>query len=164
MKTDKKPAKPKKAVAKTTIEPIKPSGLGESVGEKAGSETVAQKSGAVGNKRPPVEHQFKPGNNANPGGKPVGARNRLQGDFMRELAEDFSVNGKAAIVQCRTDTPAVYIKVIASLMPKELEIKRPLEDLSEDELIASVDALRSYLGSQGAGAGVSTETQRKQTH
>ena len=31
MKTDKKPAKPKKAVAKTTIEPIKPSGLGKGI-------------------------------------------------------------------------------------------------------------------------------------
>ena len=108
--------------------------------------------------------RFQPGVSPNPGGKPAGARNRLQGDFMRELCEDFSQNGRAAIIACRTEKPDVYVKVIASLMPKELEIKRPLEELSEDELIAGVDALRSFLTSKGAGIGTATETQRKQTH
>jgi len=106
---------------------------------------IPQKQGNVGYKKPPVEHQFKPGNLANPGGKPVGARNRLQGDFLRELSEDFAENGKTAIIQCRTEKPDVYIKVVASLMPKELEIKRPLEELSDDELASLVDVLRTSL-------------------
>jgi hypothetical protein len=125
---------------------------------------IPQKSGTVGYKKPPVHTQFKPGNNANPGGKPAGARNRLQGDFMRELAEDFAEHGKNAIVACRIEKPDVYVKVIASLMPKEFEIKRPLEELSEDELVAGVAALQSYLATQGNGVGVANPTQRKQTH
>lgn len=92
--------------------------------------------------------QFKPGNNANPGGKPVGSRNKLQGDFMRELCEDFAANGRKAIIACRTEKPDAYVKIIASLMPKEFEIKRPLEELSEDELVASVGALQAFLNGQ----------------
>ena len=66
--------------------------------------------------------QFKPGASPNPGGKPVGSRNSLQGDFMRELADDFKLHGKAAIITTRTEQPAQYLKIVASLMPKELEI------------------------------------------
>ena len=119
-------------------------------GQGKGLSEIPQKTGiqetAVGYKRPPAATQFKLGNNANPGGKPIGARNRLQGDFMRELSEDFAANGKGAIVQCRVEKPDVYIKVVASLMPKELEIKRPLEDLTDEELDAAVILLRKSLG------------------
>ena len=55
----------------------------------------------VGYKKPPVEKQFQPGNRGNPGGKPVGSRNRLQGDFMLALANDFAKEGKRAIVEAR---------------------------------------------------------------
>lgn len=97
--------------------------------------------------------QFKPGVSPNPGGKPVGSRNALQGDFMRALAEDFAAHGIAAIQETRENSPAQYVKIVASLMPKELEIKRPLEDLSDDDLIAGVAALQSYLDAEGSGSG-----------
>lgn len=104
--------------------------------------------------------QFKPGKSPNPGGKPVASRNRLQGDFMKALADDFAENGAEAIRRTRTEAPAQYLKVVASLMPKELEIKRPLEELSDDELIAGVAALQSLLDSQrpqGGDAGAEGE-------
>ena len=65
---------------------------------------------------------------------------------MRELAEDFAAHGKAAIAQCRMEKPDVYLKVVASLLPKELEIKRPLEDLSDEELDNAIAFLRKGLG------------------
>jgi hypothetical protein len=108
--------------------------------------------------------RFQPGVSPNPGGKPVGSRNKLQGDFMRELCEDFAANGRNAIIACRTEKPDAYVKIIASLMPKEFEIKRPLEELSEDELVAGVAALQSFLASSSNGDGVTATTQRKQTH
>lgn len=98
--------------------------------------------------------QFKKGVSPNPAGKPVGTRNALQGDFMRELAADFAAHGKKAIVDTRENSPAQYVKIVASLMPKELEIKRPLEDLTDDDIIAGVAALQSYIASTGNDAGV----------
>jgi hypothetical protein len=87
----------------------------------------------------------------NAGGKPVGARNALQGDFMRALAEDFAEHGAQAIVETRQNSPAQYLKIVASLMPKELEIKRPLEDISDDELAAAYSTLQSLVNGAGAG-------------
>lgn len=148
----------KKRPAKTRLEATKSTGQGKDIGE------IPQKSGTVGYKRPPVDTQFKPGNLANPGGKPNGSRNRLQGDFMRALSEDFSEHGRAAIIACRIEKPDVYIKVVASLMPKELEIKRPLEDLTDDELDSAVALLRSFLDTPGDEPDVTVTPTRKQTH
>ena len=94
---------------------------------------------------------IKPGEVRNPGGKPVKSRNRLQGDFMRALADDFADHGKAAIKNMREDKPAEYIRAIASLMPKELEISRPLDDVSDDELNAAITAVRACIAASDAG-------------
>ena len=93
---------------------------------------------------------FKPGVSGNPGGKPLGARNRLQGDFLRALADDFEQHGRRAIVRMREEDPSAYVRTVASLMPKELEVKRPLEHLSDEELLAAVEALRAMLAQQAA--------------
>ena len=93
-----------------------------------------------------------PGETRNPGGKPVGARNRLQGDFLRAIADDFATHGKRAIVTMREEKPAEYIRAIASLMPKELEITRPLDDVSDDELNAAITAVRAVIAAQDISA------------
>lgn len=121
------------------LQPKKTSGQGNAIAE------FPQKQGIVGYKSPPTDTQFKPGVSPNPGGKPVGARNRLQGDFIRALSEDFHEHGKAAIIACRTEFPAGYIKVIASMLPKEIEVKRPLEGLTDDELEACIALVRGNL-------------------
>lgn len=79
---------------------------------------------------------FQPGQSGNPKGRPPGSKNKLQEDFLKALVEDFGVGGKEAIVQCRLEKPDAYLKVIASLMPKELEISHPADGLSDDELAA----------------------------
>lgn len=102
---------------------------------------------------PPVEHQFKPGQPpANPGGKPKGARNRLQGAFLNALADDFDLHGKKAIVEAREKDPMGYVKAIAALMPKQVEQTQPLDDLTDAELLAGIAFLRSRL-TQPAGEG-----------
>ena len=107
-------------------------------------------------------HWFKPGQSGNPGGKPLGTRNKLQGSFLSALADDFEAHGKQAIEECRTQNPAAYIKTIASLMPKELEITRPLQDLTDDELDGAIALLRERLAASrdaGAGAGAAQSLQ-----
>lgn len=91
---------------------------------------------------------FVKGQSGNPGGKPVGARNRVQGDFIRAIAEDFEQHGRDAIQRCRLEKPDVYLRVIATMMPKELQESRPLEDLTEDELLAGMSALKLFLASE----------------
>lgn len=97
---------------------------------------------------------FKPGESGNPGGKPVAARNRLTARFLNALADDFDENGAGAIKECRENNPAAYIKAIAALCPKEIELKRPLEEMADNELIGALSALTSYLASQRSGGGM----------
>ena len=96
---------------------------------------------------------FKPGVSGNPGGKPTASRNRLQGDFVRALADDFEQHGRVAIVRMREDDPAAYVRCVASLMPRELEVSRPLEHIPDDELLAMIEVLRAQIAGQGAGKG-----------
>lgn len=96
----------------------------------------------IGQKAPP----FQPGNKANPGGRPVAARTRLTARYLNELADDFEREGKKAIVACREKRPDKYLGVIAALMPKQIEVTRPLDGFSDDELLAIAQQLRSSIG------------------
>jgi hypothetical protein len=71
---------------------------------------------------PSSDTQFKPGQSGNPGGKPVGARNRLSAAFIKTLADDFDKGGVEVIEKLRKEQPAQYANVIAKLMPKLMEL------------------------------------------
>jgi hypothetical protein len=96
---------------------------------------------------------FAKGRSGNPGGKPVAARNRLTQRFLFDLAEDFEAHGKAAIKECRERKPEAYIKAIAALCPKEIEVKRPLQEMEDAELLTAVRALEGFLASRANEAG-----------
>lgn len=104
-------------------------------------------------KLPPVETRFKPGHTGNPGGVPR-SRDKLSRAFANALAKDFEAHGENAITRARESDPVRYVQIIASLMPKQIEQTRPLEDLSDDELAAAIALLRSRLA-EGAGDGTS---------
>lgn len=92
---------------------------------------------------------WKPGQSGNPAGRPKGSRNKLGEEFIATLYADFLDHGEAAIIKVREEHPAMYMKILALILPKELHIKEsPLEDLSDNELIEYATAVRSFLTSQ----------------
>jgi hypothetical protein len=77
--------------------------------------------------------QFLPG----VGGRKPGSRNLLQADFIRTLAEAYQEHGEGALRICAKEDPVQFLKIVASLMPKELAlIENKLSGLSDDELDA----------------------------
>lgn len=96
-------------------------------------------------------HAFQPGNTLGKG-RPKGSRNKLGEDFLSALQQDFSEHGVAAITKVREDRPHEYLKVVASIMPKELHVKTDaLEEMTDDELAAGIAALQRALSAQEAG-------------
>jgi hypothetical protein len=71
-------------------------------------------------------------------GRPKGARSKLGEDFLKALQEDFTANGVAVIAKVREDKPDQYLKVVASILPKEFEASDETINLLT-ELLARVD-------------------------
>jgi hypothetical protein len=67
--------------------------------------------------------RFKPGQSGNPAGRPRGARNKVSEKLLEALAMDFDSHGKAVIEKVRSDRPHEYLKIVASLVPKQMEIE-----------------------------------------
>lgn len=59
---------------------------------------------------------------------------------------DWEVNGAAAIKIARKEDPVAYVKVVASLVPKELEIVSSVAaELPDEELATLIEMFRERL-------------------
>ena len=84
------------------------------------------------------------GQSGNPAGRPRGSRNRLSEAFFDDLYAAWKRRGAEAIERTIDDQPAVFIKVIASLIPKEMLVRNdPLEEISNAELADLLDQIRA---------------------
>ena len=100
------------------------------------------------------DHLFKPGNDGMGGGRPVGAKNRLTSKFLEELCKDFEEFGAGAIRVVRVEKPDVYIRCVASLIPKEFALSdAKLSELGDEEiagLLATVRDLKARAAEESA--------------
>src|SRR3954468_11343575 len=85
---------------------------------------------------------FQKGQVANPNGRPRHVRERFTQAFMTDLNSTWQKQGKPCLDKLAKTDPATFVRVCASLIPKEvkLEASSPLSDLSEAELAALVSA------------------------
>src|SRR5262249_30814035 len=80
-------------------------------------------------------HQFKPGNNANPLGRPKGSRAKLSEAFFADLHADYLEHGITTIERVRKESPSRYLMIIAACMPKQTQkVESPFTDLTNAEL------------------------------
>ncbi len=85
------------------------------------------------------------------GGRPKGSRNKLGEAFLQDMQEDWDKHGKQAIETVRQERPQDYLKVVASILPKEMNVNvREVDQLTDEELdgriaqlAAAIDRLES---------------------
>ncbi|MBR1328828.1 hypothetical protein [Bradyrhizobium ottawaense] len=118
----------------------------------------------------PKTGRFLPGNSGN-GGRHKGARNKLHADFIQALLDHFHMRGaaenaaslprgQAAIEIVYRENPRDYLKLIASVLPKEYTIEdNRYDDVGDEELREIIDDFRRKASererSQSAGEGAS---------
>jgi Family of unknown function (DUF5681) len=88
--------------------------------------------------------RFKPGQSGNPRGRPRGSRHKISEAFIADLLADYEKHGRQTLDRMRKEDPTAYIRMIASLVPKQIEkASNPLEHFTNEEL----DQLEAYLQS-----------------
>ncbi len=104
--------------------------------------------------------QFGPGNCANPHGRPRGSRHKLSEAFIAELCSDFEQHGSEVIAKVRQDRPQDYLRVIASILPKDVNVTapNPFEALSDEELAAALEVVRRLMAGDDDASGSATRT------
>lgn len=100
-------------------------------------------------KKPPF--RFKSGAewNGNANGRPKGSRNKFAEEFVKDFLSDWEKHGREAIRKARRTDPVAYLKVAASLLPKdfnlnvssEAELEKMLEKFDDDQLEAIFTAI-----------------------
>jgi hypothetical protein len=84
-------------------------------------------------------------------GRPRGGRSKLSEDFVTDLYENWKRNGPAAIQKMYKTAVVDYVKVVASILPKNVNVAVSLvEQMSDVELNATILQL-SGPGDKDAG-------------
>lgn len=104
----------------------------------------AENTGQIGRDE---KGRFGPGNP----GKPKGSRHALGEAFVKALHDDFEKHGVETIAKVREDKPDAYVKVVASLLPKEFKIET-VSELTDEQLDARIRQLASIIEIGVAGA------------
>jgi hypothetical protein len=84
---------------------------------------------------------FQPGHS----GRPQGTRNKLQGDFLRDLSEAWARDGADALKIMIKEEPSNFVRVVASLMPKEFILESVTSDLDDEQIDELIAALRQRM-------------------
>ena len=106
----------------------------------------------------PETGRFLAGNSGN-GGRRKGSRAKLGEAFLEDMRDAWETQGKEVIDRVIADRPQDFMKVIASLLPRDVNLTvNNMDDATDDELlqrIRDIDAaIRPFLDATGeAGLG-----------
>jgi hypothetical protein len=93
-------------------------------------------------------NQFKPGHNIK-GGRPKGSRNKLAQQVFDDIFRHWNepaggdlCKGQAALELLYREKPGEYLKLTASVLPKEFVFENAVTELDDEELDRMIEMLR----------------------
>jgi hypothetical protein len=96
------------------------------------------------------QYHWKKGQSGNAKGRLPGSRNKLQEDFFESLVKAWTKYGDAALMAAAMTTPTDFVRIVAALMPRDVEVSvtsnMKLERMSTVELRTLI---REYRGGVG---------------
>ena len=96
---------------------------------------------------------FRQGVSGNPHGNRHRTRHLLNQEFMQALLLNFRHQGKKAIEKVARNQPAVYLKILALLVPREMKVEHTnsIKAMSDEQLEAAIEALQAMIDGKLSG-------------
>jgi hypothetical protein len=86
-------------------------------------------------------------------GRPLSAQRHLAAHFMAILAGDFERHGTETLATIRLENPSNYLRMAASLLPRNLDDEMLLDKVSDEELFNVIVKLRALAARSADGRG-----------
>jgi hypothetical protein len=97
--------------------------------------------------------KWLPGVSGHPGGDAARARKALNAATIEELHRAFREGGRKAILKVMNQQPAIFLKLLVLLVPRELEVTHTggVKAMSDEALENCLEALQGMLAKRGPG-------------
>src|SRR5215468_4777125 len=101
-----------------------------------------------------INGRFAPGYSGNPGGSPEAARKALNKDTILEMHRAFKLGGRKAIEKVMRNQPAVFLKLLVLLVPREMQVERTggVKAMTTEQITAQIEAIEEYLARRSGEA------------
>jgi hypothetical protein len=98
--------------------------------------------------------QFAKGVSGNLGGNAHRSRHALNADTIREMHLAFQRGGRAAIDKVMEQQPAVFLKLLVLLVPREMRLEHTggVKAMSDEQIEQAIEAIQGMLAARDAGA------------
>src|SRR6516165_2257545 len=81
-------------------------------------------------------------------------RHLLNQEFMQALLMHFRQHGKKAIEKVARNQPAVYVKILALLVPREMQIEdtNRIKQMTDEEIEQAIEGIQTMVGARAGEA------------
>src|SRR5262249_43349912 len=101
-----------------------------------------------------INGRFAPGYSGNPGGSPDRARKALNAETIAELHRAFRIGGRQAINKVMRNQPAVFLKLLVLLVPREMKVEQSggVKEMTDEQIERGIELIKEILAQREPAA------------